>query len=302
MPDRFCVKKYSESANQIFPIFRKPYFFRKLPVDYIQLICKCSAEEAEIIIAGLSELDFESFQEKEGELNAYIPAKDFEPEKVNNYFIQKNHIYETKLIPAQNWNVVWENNFQPVMIDGKCFVRAPFHKKNTIASFEIVIEPKMSFGTAHHETTSMMISCLLEQNVEGKSVLDMGCGTAVLAILAAMKGAKKITAVDIDEWAVNNATENAANNNCQHIEVIKGGKEQLVDKNFDLILANINRNVLINDMPDYTRVLNNNGTIFFSGFYLDDLKIISQTAFKNGLKFVSFVTKNNWTAAQFLKK
>ena len=147
-----------------------------------------------------------------------------------------------------------------------------------------------------------MISYLLKTDVRGKNVLDMGCGTAVLAILAGMKGAENVTAIDIDEWPVKNAIENARNNNLPHIEVIMGGAEQLGAKMYDVILANINRNVLLADIPAYTKVLNNNGTLFMSGFYKEDLEMISNAAFDNGLEFVSFETKNNWTSAQYFKK
>lgn len=276
-------------------------------MDYILLSCKINPSESgnDIITAQLSDLDFESFEETEHGVNAYIQARYFDEEKVKTLFYSLENIeveYEQKLIPAQNWNSVWESNFEPVIIDAKCSVRAPFHSKPEGVEFDLVIEPKMSFGTAHHETTSLMISYLLKTDVEGKDVLDMGCGTAVLAILAGMKGAKNITAIDIDPWPVENAKENARNNNIPQLEVIMGGAEQLGKIMFDMILANINRNVLVADMVAYSNVLNNNGTLFLSGFYKEDLEQITNTAFENGLEFVSFETKNNWTAAQYLKK
>ncbi len=259
----------------------------------------------DIITAELAEIDFESFEETEEGVNAYIQERYFDEEKVKSVFFSLENIqvvYEQKLIPAQNWNAVWESNFEPVIIDNKCSVRAPFHVKPEGVEFDLVIEPKMSFGTAHHETTSLMISYLLKTDVKDKDVLDMGCGTAVLAILAGMKGAKNITAIDIDEWPVENAKENSRNNNMPHIDVIMGGAEQLGEKMFDVILANINRNVLLADMAAYSNVINKDGTLFLSGFYKEDLEQITNTAFENGLEFVSFETKNNWTAAQYLKK
>lgn len=275
-------------------------------MDYILLSCKITPLNpgAEIITAQLSDIGFESFEETEQGVNAYIQAKLFNPQKVKEVVASATSIqveYEEKLIPAQNWNAVWESNFEPVIIDGICSVRAPFHPKPEGVEFDLIIEPKMSFGTAHHETTSLMISYLLKTDVAKKNVLDMGCGTAVLAILAGLKGAKNITAIDIDEWPVNNAIENARNNNLPHIEVIMGGAEQLGKKTFDIILANINRNVLIADIPAYAKVLNPNGSLFLSGFYKEDLEQITNIAFENGLKFVSFETKNNWAAAQYLK-
>ncbi len=275
-------------------------------MDYIRLSCKVTPlnPAAEILTAELADIGFDSFEETEEGVNAYIPAKHFDAEKAKEVIasLDAKIIYLQELIPAQNWNAVWESNFEPVIIDGRCSVRAPFHAKPKRVEFDLVIEPKMSFGTAHHETTALMISYLLQSDVKGKGVLDMGCGTAVLAVLAAMKGAKNITAIDIDEGPVNNAKENAANNKCPQIEVIQGGAEQLGKKMFDLILANINRNVLLADMSAYSKVLNKNGTLLLSGFYKDDLQQISKTAFENGLDFVSFVTKNNWTAARYLKK
>ncbi|MCG3164923.1 MAG: Ribosomal protein L11 methyltransferase [Bacteroidia bacterium] len=276
-------------------------------LDYVQLFCKITPIEpgVDIVTAQLADIDFESFEETDQGLNAYMPSHFFDEEKVKHVLDSLENIeveYHYKLIPAQNWNAVWESNFEPVIIDGRCSVRAPFHPKPEGMDFDLVIEPKMSFGTAHHETTSLMISYLLQTDVKGKDVLDMGCGTAVLAILAGMKGAKNITAIDIDEWPVENAKENARNNNMQLIEVIMGGAEHLGNKMFDVILANINRNVLLADMASYSNVLNKNGTLFLSGFYKEDLEQITNTAFENGLEFVSFETKNNWTAAQYLKK
>ncbi len=276
-------------------------------MDYILLSCKITPliPGVEIITAELADKGFDSFEETAEGINAYIPAKDFDEEKVNAVFSSAATIsveYKQQLIPAQNWNAVWESNFEPVIIDNRCSVRAPFHKKPEGVVFDLVIEPKMSFGTAHHETTSQMISYLLKTDVKGKDVLDMGCGTAVLAILAGMKGAKNITAIDIDEWPVNNAKENSVNNNLPQIEVIMGGAELLGKKTFDVILANINRNVLLADIPTYSGVMNKNGILFLSGFYKEDLEQITNTALKNGLEFVSCTTKNNWTAAQFQKK
>ncbi len=276
-------------------------------MDYILLSCKITPANPgiDIVTAQLADIDFESFEETEQGVNAYIQERYFDEEKVKDVFSSLEKIqveYEQKLIPAQNWNAVWESNFEPVIIDDCCSVRAPFHPKPEGVEFDLVIEPKMSFGTAHHETTSLMISYLLKTDVKGKDVLDMGCGTAVLAILAGMKGAKNITAIDIDPWPVENAKENARNNNVSPIEVIMGGAEQLGKKSFHVILANINRNVLLADMSSYSNVLNKNGTLFLSGFYKEDLEQITNSASENGLEFVSFETKNNWTAAQYLKK
>lgn len=276
-------------------------------MDYYLLICIITPREpdTEILTAELADIGFESFEETEQGLNAYIPATDFDQEKVKALLASLEHItvsYSYELIPAQNWNAVWESNFEPVIIDNTCSVRAPFHPKPEGVEFDIVIEPKMSFGTAHHETTSLMISSLLQSDVNQKAVLDMGCGTAVLAILAAMKGAEQVTAIDIDEWPFENAKENAQRNNLPAIEVLKGGSELLGNNHYDMILANINRNVLLEDIKVYAKVLKSDGELLMSGFYNEDLELISKTAFENGLDFVSFVTKNNWVAARYHKK
>ena len=199
-----------------------------------------------------------------------------------------------------NWNEEWEKNFEPIDVDRKCHVRAPFHEK-TNAEYDIVIEPKMSFGTGHHETTHMMIQHILETDFNGKKTLDMGCGTAILAILAEMKGAEPIDAIDIDNWCYLNSIENAERNNCKHISVYEGDASLLAGKNYDIIIANINRNILLNDMEHYVNCLNANGTLFLSGFYTEDIPVITESCTKNGLSYVKQFERNNWVALKFVK-
>jgi ribosomal protein L11 methyltransferase len=189
-----------------------------------------------------------------------------------------------------------------VLIAEKCFIRAPFHEHNPDAEFEIVIEPKMSFGTAHHETTSLMIEFLLEEDLRNKSVLDMGAGTGILAILSHLKGAQPVTAIDNDEWAYLNNIENTTRNNAEAIQVKLGDASLLTEnEKYDIIIANINRNILLNDLPAYVNVLNNNGIIFLSGFYLgEDLEMIKQKCNALGLQFVVAKEKNKWCAARFV--
>ena len=208
--------------------------------------------------------------------------------------------YTVKEIEQVNWNEEWEKNFDPIDVDGKCHVRAPFHPK-TDAKFDIIIEPKMSFGTGHHETTHMMIQHLLETDVTNLKTLDMGCGTAILAILAEMKGAKPIDAIDIDNWCYLNSIENAERNNCKEITVYEGEASLLKGKNYDLIIANINRNILLNDMKSYTDCLNDNGILLLSGFYTEDIPYIDASCLENGLTYVKKLERNNWVSLKYIK-
>lgn len=279
-------------------------------MDYIELRCKISAEEiqtiSEILIAELNEIAFESYDETSEGVNAYILEKFFDIEKVKT--LQVNNIpnskieYEWEVIKTQNWNAVWESNFDPIIIDNKCVIRAPFHTNTPKCEYEIIIEPKMSFGTGHHETTFLMLKTILEIDFTNKTVLDMGCGTGVLAILAKLKGATNITAIDIDEWAYTNTIENINKNNCSDIKVFQGDANLLTNQKFDIIIANINRNILLDDIKHYSKVLQSGGTLLLSGIYDKDLPMIKEETEANNLEYVSFIEKNSWIAARFNKK
>ena len=256
--------------------------------------------QSEILIAQLAEIGFESFEETDQELLAYIPSKDFDPQRLPEYDPKP----KVELIPDQNWNAVWESNYQPVLIAEKVFIRAPFHQANQEADFDLVIHPKMAFGTAHHETTALMIEYLLDLKnlLKGASVLDMGCGTGVLAILSAKLEAQNVTAIDNDTWSVESANENKMLNETSSVNVLLGDAATLPQKEtFDLILANINKNILLRDMPNYTQALKKGGSIVFSGFYQNDLQDLVQKAQTLDLKLVSHKIKNDWTAAHFIK-
>ena len=263
--------------------------------------------KSEILIFDLAGIGFESFSEEESVILAYIPEKDFQQEMLMTIaycelLLNKNEI-DIKLIEDQNWNAVWESNYPPVMIANCCFIRAPFHDPDPEAEFNILLRPKMAFGTAHHETTALMIETLLDEDVKGKTVLDMGCGTSVLAILASLKGASGIKAIDNDHWAYENSLENVEINGIANIEVLEGDAKDLpTDPVFDLVIANINKNILLRDLNTYAPTLKNGGSIYLSGFYSDDLDDIKNEARKNGLVFVSVKTKNNWAAAVFKKQ
>lgn len=258
---------------------------------------------SDILIAELGEVGFESFVESDDGVLAYIQKDDLREGALEDILILKNTQFEIKYtfkeIAQENWNVTWERNFNPIYIDSRCTVRAPFHKKSN-AVYDIVIEPKMSFGTGHHETTRMMLQFILEHDFKGKSVLDMGSGTGVLAILTAMKGAAYIDAIDIDNWCYLNAKENVARNDCAYINIHEGDSAMLVYRKYDFILANINRNILIGDIPAYDRSLTQNGVLFLSGFYKDDIPIITEKCMAVGLKFEKNLENNKWVAVKYV--
>ncbi|MCB9173890.1 MAG: 50S ribosomal protein L11 methyltransferase [Flavobacteriales bacterium] len=253
----------------------------------------------DIVVAELGEIGFESFVESEHGVDAYIQEPFFDEELMKN-LSAFNHTdfkvnYVKTLIEDQNWNEVWEQSFEPINVNDTCMVRAPFHEVPKNIEFDIIIEPKMSFGTGHHETTFLMIQELLKMDLNNKKVLDMGCGTGVLAILAEQKNADKILAVDIDDWAYENTLDNLVKNKCSKIEVLKGGAECIQDKKFDIIIANINRNILLQDLKNYANSLNNNGHLLLSGFFSSDAAILIETANKYGLTLIDQHSKNDWT-------
>jgi ribosomal protein L11 methyltransferase len=259
---------------------------------------------SEILIAELGEKAFESFIETETGISAYVQKELWNDTILEDIQILENPEFTIKYtfeeIEQVNWNEEWEKNFEAIDVDGKCHVRAPFHEK-TNAEFDIVIEPKMSFGTGHHETTHMMIQHILETDFTNKKTLDMGCGTAILAILAEMKGAQPIDAIDIDNWCYLNSIENAERNNCKHISVYEGDAALLIGKKYDIIIANINRNILLNDMQHYVDCLNENGILFLSGFYTEDIPVISESCTSKGLTYKKQFERNNWVALKFVK-
>lgn len=258
---------------------------------------------SEILIAELGEKPFESFIETTDGFSAYIQKYLYTNDLLDDIYLfqssEFNISYTIEEIDQVNWNEEWEKNFEPIDVDGKCHIRAPFHPKTT-AEYDIVIEPKMSFGTGHHETTHMMIQHLLETDVADLKTLDMGCGTAILAILAEMKGAKPIDAIDIDNWCYLNSIENAERNNCHEIRVYEGDATLLEDKNYDVIIANINRNILLNDMQHYVDCLNKDGILLLSGFYTEDIPFIDASCTEKGLTFVKKFERNKWVSLKYV--
>ncbi|NVK53289.1 MAG: 50S ribosomal protein L11 methyltransferase [Flavobacteriaceae bacterium] len=258
----------------------------------------------EILIAELGLAGFESFVENENGVTAYIQQQDWFAGIIEDIAILKSSefeiSYQQKEVAQTNWNSEWEKNFEPIEVDGLVSVRAPFHENKKL-QYDIVIEPKMSFGTGHHETTHMMIQQLLALDLENKSVLDMGCGTGILAIFAEMKGAKPIEGIDIDNWCYLNSLENATRNNCKHIQFFEGDASLLSKQKFDVIIANINRNILLNDMETYTKCLNNNGFLLLSGFYKEDISILDTEVIKYGLTLQKTLERNNWISLKYYK-
>jgi len=256
----------------------------------------------EILIAELGYVGFESFVENEKGVAAYIQKEAWRSDILEDVGILTSPEFTIEHsfteIEQVNWNQEWESNFTPIEVDGTCLVRAPFHDEGNL-EYEIVIMPKMSFGTGHHETTFMMLQYILENEFQDKTVLDMGCGTAVLAILSEMRGAKSLDAIDIDDWCYENALENINVNSCENISVYHGDASLLDDKKYDVIIANINRNILLQDMEEYKNSLNQGGELYLSGFYVEDLPIIRDACTKLGLTFVDNKERNRWVAAKF---
>ena len=257
---------------------------------------------SEILIAELGNVGFESFVETENGVTAYIQKTDWNAEILADVFVLNSDEfsieYNLNEVPQTNWNAEWEKNFEPIQVDDLVSIRAPFHE-NPNLKYDIVIEPKMSFGTGHHETTHMMVQHLLQLDLENKKVLDMGCGTGILAIFAEMKGAKPLDAIDIDNWCYENSIENVTRNNCENISVYEGDATLLVDKKYDVIIANINRNILLMDMKVYTNCLEEGGILLLSGFYEQDMPVIDAEVSKYGLKLEKFIQRNNWVALKY---
>lgn len=258
----------------------------------------------EVLVVELAERGFESFVETDEGLKAYIQESSFTPDVLQELMAQaipeQRIEVSTAIIEDQNWNAQWESSFDPIIVDEQCLIRAPFHPEEKSFPYTITIEPKMSFGTGHHATTHLIVSAMLPMDCTGKSVLDMGCGTGVLAILAELRGSKNIDAIDIDEWAYENTLENIERNACRYIRTLQGGAEAIPsDARYDLILANINRNILTRDMHNYAKSMSAGAHILFSGFYESDQQEIRQCAEGLGLKFISANSRNEWTMMHF---
>ena len=265
------------------------------------------SETANDIIAALAaELGFESFVESEQGTIGYVPINQYDEQALSEALADfpmpdTQVTFTTCEMEDKNWNEEWEKHFfEPIVVDSRCVIHSTFHKDYPKADFDIIINPQMAVGTGHHQTTRLIISYLLDIELDGKTVLDMGCGTSILAILASMRGAKALTAIDIDEWCVNNSIDNLALNGINNIKVFQGDASSLAAEGpFDVVIANINRNILLADMQYYVARMNQGGEIYFSGFYESDLPMIQAEAERLGLHYVSHRVEKEWTAAQF---
>ncbi len=278
-------------------------------MDYIELkltLNPYTEELSEILISELGDLGFDSFTETENGFYAYAPVNAYKQQQVaymiSTYKEQVKIDVEQSAVKTQNWNAVWESNFSPIIVDNRCVIRAPFHHDCPKLEFDIVIEPKMSFGTGHHDTTYLMAEWLLNSPVEELTVLDMGCGTGILAIIAALKNASSVDAIDIDEWPYENTIENAKVNGVgNQINAMLGDASLLSTQRYDLILANINRNILLQDIQRYTTTLKKGGKLVVSGIFTEDIPVIEAEAQRNGLRKLEDKSRNQWARVVFCK-
>ncbi len=304
------LKKRTFASNVVLHIIRATRNSKqKHQMKYIEVSFTVSplSETATDIIAALAmELGFESFVESSEGTIGYVPAHLYDEEVLKavltDFPMEDTSItFVAQEMEDKNWNEEWEKHFfEPIVVDSRCVIHSTFHKDYPKADFDIIINPQMAFGTGHHQTTRLIISYLLDSELKGKTVLDMGCGTSILAILASMRGAADLTAIDIDEWCVNNSIDNLALNNINNIKVFQGDASSLATEGpFDVIIANINRNILLADMQYYVARMNKGGKIYFSGFYESDLPMIKAEAERLGLSYVSHRKEKDWTAAEF---
>ena len=266
-------------------------------MNSIQISIIATEQEQEILISQLEELYANGFEQTQDALIAYFPENNFESYAVNG--ILKNYQYSITTVEEQNWNAVWESNFEPVVVEDFCAIRAEFHQPITNVSYEIVITPKMSFGTGHHATTYMMMQQMKDMDFTGKHVFDFGTGTGILAILAEKLGSEKIQAIDVDDWSIENAWENINRNGCSKINVELSS--QLPAQQFDIILANINRNVILQYLPGLKEILNNEqGELLLSGLLVSDKEDIMKACMNQGLKLIKELERNNWISLLFV--
>ncbi len=266
-----------------------------------------SPEFSEILIALLDAYDFEGVHERDDIIDTYFASDNFNPDWLE--VIQSSLLslgcrmaWKVEEIADQNWNSLWESKFEPVIIDKRCAIRAPFHPQFTDIEYELIIEPKMAFGTGHHQTTRLMIMEMLESDFRNKKVLDMGCGTGVLGILASIMGAGEVVSVDIDRWACENTTENAVKNGINNIRVIQGSSNALPENSFDIILANINRNILLSQMTDYARHTRKNSLLMISGILEEDSNTVNHSAVKAQFSLLRSNSLDKWIVMVFQRK
>ena len=280
--------------------------------DYTKIEFKVTPNEevaTDVLVALLAEVGFESFVPNEEGLEAYVPHNLYDESNitavVENFPLEGYTItYNSEFIEGEDWNAEWEKNyFQPIVLGEECVIHSTFHTDVPKARYDILIDPKMAFGTGYHQTTCHMLRAILASDMNGKSVLDMGCGTALLAILARKHGATDVVAIDIDEFAYENAKENVVLNNTPDIEVRLGGADAIKEgDSFDYVIANINRNILLADMVNYVRCMHPGSQIFISGFYTEDMEVLKEEAARHGLRYIGYAEDNRWAMMRFEKE
>lgn len=276
-------------------------------MTFTKIIFQTNREFADILTAELAEMGFDTFEETEKGLDAYILTERFSrrgiDEIVTKYTALASIEYKIEAIEKENWNEEWEKNYDPITVDGRCRVRATFHEPDDSFAHEIVITPKMSFGTGHHATTQGMLELQLDGEFIDKSVLDVGSGTGILAIMASKLGARYVEATDIDQWCVENGLENFQLNGLQNIDYHKGAIKTLTlnKASYDVVIANINKNVLLEEMTHYAQLLEKGGELYLSGFYEEDIEDIKNSTDSYNLYLDKSVIKDNWTALKFSK-
>lgn len=275
--------------------------------QYFELNIELPMEFSELLMAELDQIGYDSFEEVENGLKCYVEKSKYSEQAIEELKIQYQELFAFTVslgeLEDKNWNEEWEKKFEQTIVNDDCIIRASFHEIDRPYKYEIVIDPCMSFGTGHHATTTMMAWHELEMNFEDKKVLDAGCGTGVLAILAAKRGATDITAYDIDEWSYNNAIDNFEVNKTQEIKILQGDVSCVSSLGkFDVILANINKNVLLKDIGHFAEILNENGYLVLSGFYENDIKDLLSIAHKNGLSLDNQKNKDDWASLRLLKE
>ena len=263
----------------------------------------------DVLAALLAEVGFESFVPNDNGMEAYVPHSLYDEAAiatvVENFPLEGYAItHSSEFIEGEDWNAEWEKNyFQPIVLGEDCVIHSTFHKDVPAARYDILIDPKMAFGTGYHQTTCHMLRAILAQDMTGKSVLDMGCGTALLAILARKHGATDVVAIDIDEFAFENAKENIILNNTPDIEVRLGGADAIKESDsFDVVIANINRNILLADIQNYVKAMHTGSLLFISGFYTDDMDVLKEEAAKHGLRYLDYAEDNRWAMMRFVKE
>lgn len=278
-------------------------------MDYLKVtfsFARIEDYQKDLMIADLADTGFETFEDTANGFDAFVQKAVFSESALMQLIADYEEIqmsYNIENIETENWNATWENNFNPLVIKDECYVRATFHEAQPQYRYEIIIDPKMAFGTGHHQTTTLMMQYILETEMTDKNILDMGAGTAILAILAAKCGAKYATAIDYDEICYESAVENAKLNGIKNLTSLCGSKEAIPNQVFDVIFANINRNILLDQIHSYAAVLAKNGQIFFSGFYESpDLEMIEEECHKHGLKYVSHKKMGDWVATKFVNQ